>query len=67
MLNQFCSSVEQRFWIQVLRPLFVIKESCDAIIYYFQYFALENACLRVRVGMMDDYGQCLTVIEHIVW
>ena len=27
--------------------------------------ALENACLRLYVGMMDDYGQCPMVIEHI--
>ena len=30
-------------------------------------FALENASLRVYVGMMDDYGQCLMVIEHIAF
>ena len=28
-------------------------------------FALENECLRVDVRMMDDYGQCPMVIEHI--
>ena len=30
-------------------------------------FALENAFLRVYIGMMDDYGQCPLVIEHIAW
>ena len=28
-------------------------------------FALKNANFRMYVGMMDDYGQCLMVIEHI--
>ena len=30
-------------------------------------FSLENACLRVYVGMMDDYGFCRMVIKHIAW
>ena len=30
-------------------------------------FALENAHLRVYVGMMDDYGQCPMVIDYIAW
>ena len=29
--------------------------------------ALENACLRVYVGMMDDYKQCPMVIKHIAY
>ena len=29
--------------------------------------ALENACIRVYVSMMDDYGQCPIVIEHIAF
>ena len=51
----------------MLKPLFVQKESWDVIIYYFQCFALENACLRAYIGMMDDYGKCPMVIEHIAW
>ena len=30
-------------------------------------FALEDARLRVYFGMMDDYGQCSMVIEHITF
>ena len=30
-------------------------------------FSLENACLRVYGGMMDDYGQCPLVIKHIAF
>ena len=29
--------------------------------------ALENACFRMYVVMMDDYGQCPIVIEHIAF
>ena len=30
-------------------------------------FTLENVCLRVYVGMMNDYGLCPMVIEHIAF
>ena len=30
----------------------------------FNKIVLENACLRVYVSMMDDYGLCPMVIEH---
>ena len=45
----------------------MLLKSWGAIIHYFQSFALENACLRVYVGVIDDYGQCSMVIEHIAW
>ena len=34
----------------------------------FSMLALENACLRVNVGVMDDYGQCPMVISilHLI-
>ena len=54
-------------WDEVLRPSFVNLESWDSIIFNFQWGALENASLRVYVGMMDDYGLCLMVIEHIAF
>ena len=28
---------------------------------------LENACFRMDLGMMGDYGQGLMVIEHIAF
>ena len=49
----------------MLRPSFVKFESWDAIIFNFQWVALENASLWMFVGMMDDYGLCSMVIEHI--
>ena len=30
-------------------------------------FCIKECMLRVYVGMMDDYGFCLMVIEHIAW
>ena len=51
----------------MLKPFHVLLKSWGAIIHYFQSYALENACLRVHVGMMDDYRQCPMVIKHIAW
>ena len=51
----------------MLKPSFVKLESWNAIIFNFQWVALKNACLRVYVGMMDDYGLCPMVIEHIAF
>ena len=45
----------------------MLLKSWGAIISNFQWVALENASLRVRVGMMDDYGLCPMVIEHIAF
>ena len=51
----------------MLRPSFVKLEYWDAIIFDFQWVALENESLRVYVGIMDDYGLFLMVIEHITF
>ena len=51
----------------MLRPSIVKLESWDAIIFNFQWVAIENVSLRVYVGMMDDYGLCLMVIKHITF
>ena len=51
----------------MLRPSFVKLESWNSIIFNFQRVALENASLRVYVGMMHDYGLCPMVIEHIAF
>ena len=51
----------------MLRPSFVKLKSWESIIFNFQWFALENASLRVYAGMMDDYGLFLMVIEHIAF
>ena len=56
MMDHFISSVE--------KPFQVILKSCGTIIFNFQWIALENASLRVYVGIMDDYGLCPMVIEH---
>ena len=56
-----------QFWDEVLRPSFVKLDSWDVIIFNFQWVALENASLRVYVGMMDDYGLFPMVIEHITF
>ena len=56
-----------QFWDEELRPLFVKLESSDAIRFNFQWVALENASLWMFVSMMDDYGLCPMVIEHIEW
>ena len=58
-MDHFSSSVE--------KPFHVLLKSWGAIILNFQWDALENACLRVYVSMMDDYGQCPMLIEHIAW
>ena len=54
-MDHFISSVEKRFHM--------LLKSWDTIIFNFQWVALENASLRVYVGMMDDYGLCPMVIE----
>ena len=51
----------------MLKSFHVPLKSLGAIVHYFQCFALENACLRVYVGMMDDYGLFPMVIEHNAW
>ena len=51
----------------MLRSSFVNLESWDAIVFNFQRVALESVSLRVYVGMMDDYGLCPMVIEHIAF
>ena len=58
-MNNFISSFEI--------PFHVLLKSWGSIIFNFQWIALENASLRVYVGMMNDYGLCLIVIEHIAF
>ena len=58
-MDTFCLSIEI--------PFHVIFKSRGAIIFNFQWVAIENASLRVYVGMMDDYGLCPMVIEHIAF
>ena len=58
-MDYFISSVEKTFH--------VLLKSWGTIIFNFQWVALENASLRVYVGMMDDYGLCPMVIEHTVF
>ena len=55
-MDHFISSVE--------KPFHVLFKSWGTIIFNFQCVALENASLRVYVGMMDDNGLCPMVIEH---
>ena len=64
MLNKtkwinFISSVEKTFD--------VLLKSWGTIIFNFQWIALENACLRVYVSMMDDYRLYPMVIEHTAY
>ena len=65
----YSSSVEQKdmdhFISSVEKPFHVLLKSWGTIINNFQWVALENARLRVYVSMMDDYGLCPMVIEHI--
>ena len=61
-MDHFSSSVEKK-----KKPFHVLLKSWGAIIFNFQWVALENASLRVYVGMMDDYGLCPMVIEHIAF
>ena len=42
----------------------MLLKSWGTITFNFKWIALENACLRVYVNMMDDYGFFLMVIEH---
>ena len=77
LLNQFSSSIEQRysssveqtkmdnFSLSVEKPFHVLLKSWGVIIFNFQWVTLENEILRVYVCMMDDYGLWLMVIEHI--
>ena len=58
-MDHFISSVEKPFQVRF--------KSWDTIIFNFQWIALENASLRVHVGMMDGYGLCPTVIKHIAF
>ena len=55
-MDHFISSVE--------KPFHVLLKSWATIIFNFQWIVLENASLRVYVGMMDDYGLCPMMIEH---
>ena len=55
-MDHFISSVE--------KPFHVLLKSWGTIIFNFQWVALENATLMVYVGMLDDYGLSLIVIEH---
>ena len=64
MLNKtmwinFISSVE--------KPSNALLKSCGTINFNFQWIALENACLRVYVSMMDDYRLYLMMIEHTAY
>ena len=67
----YSSSVEQKdmghFNSSVEKPFHVLLKSGGTIIINFQWVALENARLRVYVGMMDDYGLCSMVIENIAF
>ena len=45
----------------------MLLKSLGANIFNFQWIALKNASLRVYVGMMDYYGLCPMVIEHIAF
>ena len=45
----------------------MLLKSWGTINFNFQWIALENACLRVYVSMMDDYGPCPMMIEHAVY
>ena len=60
--------LNKRQWINFIssveKPFKVLLKSWGTIIFNFQWIALENACLRVYVSMMDDYGLCPMVIEH---
>ena len=58
-MDHFISSVE--------KPFHVFLKSWGTIIFNFQWIALENVSLRVYVGMMDDYGLCPMMIEHIAF
>ena len=58
-MDHFISSVEKTFH--------VLLKSWGTIIFNFQWIALENASLGVYVCMMDDYGLCPRVIEHIAF
>ena len=58
-MDNFISSVE--------KPFHVLLKSWGTIIFNFQWVELENASLRVYVGMMDDYGLYPMVIEHIAF
>ena len=42
----------------------MLLKSWGTINFNFQRIALENACLRVYVSMMNDYGLCLMEIEY---
>ena len=53
--------------VHMLKTFHVLLKSWGSIIHYFQCFALENACLRVYVSMMDDYGLCPILIEHTAY
>ena len=55
-MDHFISSVE--------KPFHVLLKSWGTIIFNFQLITLENACLRVYVGMINDYGLYPTIIEH---
>ena len=57
-MDHFISSVE--------KPFQVLLKSWGAIIFNFQWVALENASLRVYVGMMDDYGLCPSILHLII-
>ena len=58
-MDHFSSSVEKTFH--------VLLKSRGTIIFNFQCYALESACSKVYVGMIDDYKLCPMLIEHIAW
>ena len=55
-MDHFISSVEKLFSCDF--------EITEYLIFNFQWIVLDNTSLRVYVGMMDDYGLCLMIIEH---
>ena len=55
-MDHFISSVE--------KPFHVLLKSWGTIIFNFQWIALENASLRVYVGMIDDYRFFPIMIEQ---
>ena len=57
-MDHFISSVEKLFH--------VLLKSWGANIFNSQWVALENASLRVYVGMMDDYELCPIIISFWV-
>ena len=53
-----------QFYFKCSKTFNMLLKSWGNITFNFRWIALENACLRVNVSMMDDYGLCPMVIEH---